>query len=358
MTLEKIAVIGAGNGGQATAVDLTTRGFGVCLYEFPDFSKRLESKLASKKIHATGFIKGEISIDRVTLDASEAADYSKTVIVAMPAYGHSRFFNVFGDLLQDDSRVYIFPGNLATLMAPMQTIRDMLRRGVKITEFNTLPYGSRIMEDGTVNVSILATLLSYAAFPAINNPVVSEEISKIYPVSRPNQDILQVSLNNPNPLIHPPGVLFNIGRIEHTNGHFYMYNEGMTDSIRRVIEAVDKERNKIGQAFGYKLIGLEEFDGMVVGGSRKSFIDCGKDSLMLGPTSRDNRYITEDVPFGLVYWSRIARRVGIEIPNVDAIITLASTICGFPFVDEGKSIEEFPGDILQIKHFLKYGTKL
>jgi phytoene dehydrogenase-like protein len=41
MMIERIAVIGAGNGGKATAVDLALQGKSVRLCEFPEFSAGL-----------------------------------------------------------------------------------------------------------------------------------------------------------------------------------------------------------------------------------------------------------------------------------------------------------------------------
>ena len=46
----------------------------------------------------------------------------------------------------------------------------------------------------------------------------------------------------------------------------------------------------------------------------------------LTPRSAQHRYVTEEIPYGLVPISEIASMLGIPTPNIDAIIALASTV--------------------------------
>ncbi|MBT3323590.1 hypothetical protein HN681_02685 [archaeon] len=354
MDLEKILIVGAGNGGQAAAVDLTSRGFKVCLYEFPEFSDKLQTKLKTQSITAEGILTGGIKIDLITTDVKKASEYSKTVLVTMPAFGHQHFISTFKDDIQEDSRVYFFPGNLSTLLT--LEMSNLTEKGISLVEFNSLPYGCRIKEDGTIKIGIKNSLMTFAAFPAIDTEKVVEEVEKLYPGQEQSLDILEVALSNPNPLIHPPGVLLNIGRIEHSDGNFYMYNEGMTPSILKIIESVDKERQKIAEELSYKLIAFSEFGGILVDGRKEHFITCGEEALMLGPCNRNNRYLTEDVPYGLVYWSEIGKKLGIETPHTDAIITMTSSICDLDFSKQRNYIRDLlPDGSREMRRFLYRG---
>jgi opine dehydrogenase len=49
----------------------------------------------------------------------------------------------------------------------------------------------------------------------------------------------------------------------------------------------------------------------------------------------DNRYLTEDVGYSLVFLTDLARRVGIETPTMEALITLASIVLARDFRAEG-----------------------
>ena len=50
----------------------------------------------------------------------------------------------------------------------------------------------------------------------------------------------------------------NAGRIERSAGDFHFYEEGVTPAVVRVIEAVDRERRRIGDALGLTLTPVAE----------------------------------------------------------------------------------------------------
>jgi opine dehydrogenase len=50
----------------------------------------------------------------------------------------------------------------------------------------------------------------------------------------------------------------------------------------------------------------------------------------------DNRYLTEDVGYGLVFLTDLARRLGLETPVMDSVVTVASTVLGRDFRAEGR----------------------
>ena len=70
----------------------------------------------------------------------------------------------------------------------------------------------------------------------------------------PAESVLQTSLQNANPIIHPAVTLSNAARIELTGGDFLFYEEGVSDSVGRLIEALDKERIAIGKELGVSIL--------------------------------------------------------------------------------------------------------
>jgi len=53
-----------------------------------------------------------------------------------------------------------------------------------------------------------------------------------------------------------------------------------------------------------------------------------------------SRYITEDVPYGLVPIAKLARKFNVATPVIDAVIQLASVINQTNYMEEGMSLEE------------------
>jgi opine dehydrogenase len=57
------------------------------------------------------------------------------------------------------------------------------------------------------------------------------------------------------------------------------------------------------------------------------------------PTALDARYLTEDVPYGLVPIAELGRLAGIPTPVAQALTVLASAALGRNFAGEGRTLE-------------------
>gem|GEM_PF-6636332 len=77
--IERIAVIGAGNGGKASAVEFTLHGKHVRLFEFPEFRANIEGLIENPILTATGAVNGEARLDMVTTDLSKAGSIQSRV---------------------------------------------------------------------------------------------------------------------------------------------------------------------------------------------------------------------------------------------------------------------------------------
>ena len=51
-------------------------------------------------------------------------------------------------------------------------------------------------------------------------------------------------------------------------------------------------------------------------------------AVIKAPTQLDYRYYNEDAGFGLVLWLDLADRLGLELPNVRAMLQIVSSIMG------------------------------
>ena len=68
MMMEKIAILGAGNGGFAFSGHLALKGFEVRLYEDPSFEKNIEEVKNKGGIEVTGAIEGFGKLALVSTD--------------------------------------------------------------------------------------------------------------------------------------------------------------------------------------------------------------------------------------------------------------------------------------------------
>ncbi|MCP4627095.1 MAG: hypothetical protein GY850_26840 [bacterium] len=80
-----------------------------------------------------------------------------------------------------------------------------------------------------------------------------------------------------------------------------------------------------------------------------------------GPDSLTNRYVTEDVPYGLVAWSSLGQAVGVATPVIDALIAIGESIMGKNCRQDGRNLEKMGlagMNLQQIKLFLETGQRV
>lgn len=210
---------------------------------------------------------------------------------------------------------------------------------IAIAETHTLHYAVRLTKPGRGRIFLKlkeANLL--AALPSRFTEEVLQLIADVYPGMEPAKNVIQTSLQNANPVIHPAVTLANAARIEGTIGDFLFYEEGVSDATGRLIESVDRERIAIGAKLGVEILSdpemgirqgykLEENYGAAYR-EAPGFLGIGAQSQL------DHRYLNEDVGYGLVFMSGLARQIGVETPTMDAIIQLASVLMGRDYAGE------------------------
>lgn len=348
----KIAVLGAGNGGRAAAADLTLAGHSVRLYQLPEFKHEIEEILKTREIKIAGVSRqGTARIDIVTTCAQEALSGAEVVLVIVPALAQEAYLKSCSPYLEDGQIVILIPGGFGSWIF-YSKLRQM-GKNIILGETSTLPYGTRIMPDGTVMVFIRSVNLPTAGIPSKNTPLVVETLKKFYPEATPAKNILDVALNNTNPCVHPVPTVLNAGRIESTDD-FYLYRDGMTDSVWKVMVALDRERIEVRKAFG-----LEEPHFPLKPDTRNVFegqfgpkaIEAGKQ--MRGPLYLKHRYITEDVPFGLVFYASMGAVAGVETPICNAIINIASHLNSTDYWTTGRNLKSLGMEGLTAQEILR-----
>ena len=164
---------------------------------------------------------------------------------------------------------------------------------------------------------------------------------------KPAKNIMQTTLQNGNPIIHPAITLCNVGLIERTNGDFYFYEDGVTPAVGRLVDAVDKERVNIARKLGVTVLPDPEL-GMLQGYQTENNYNTSYQKApgykgIKAQSSLDYRYFNEDVGYGLVFMSTLGAQIGVPAPHMDSIITLVSTIMQRDYRKERKRTMETLG---------------
>ena len=338
--------MGGGHGAHTMAADLMIKGYEVCICEFPEFKEGFALTLDRQSI---GYIdafgnQSNVKIAKATLDIAEAVKGAKYVMLAAPAVGAVKFFEAVLPYVEDGQTVVKWSGNFSALVFARILKEKGITTKVIIAESHTLPWGCRLVAPGTVQVMVWATRLLMAAFPARETDKVIDDLSKMYPVV-PGENVLASSLNNLNPVVHPIGTILNTGWIETAGKEFYLYRDGNTFSVSRCIKATFEEVSRLARSLGVSMIEYPEEDfwkksAIMSTYFRAAFDKEGMVNKISGPASLKSRYITEDLPQGLVPMVHLARQNQVATPVIDSIITLASIANQTDYLKEGLTLEQ------------------
>jgi len=386
MPVNKIAVVGAGNGGHAMAAHKTLDGFEVSLFELPRFADNIRQVLSTGQITIEWpeRKKETVKIHQVTTDIAATLKGAEIVFVVTPAFGHKTMAEVCAPHVEEGQIIVLTPGSGGSLEFARIFKAQGVDKNVLLCESCTLPYGARLAglrregsaeRPGRVLIHTEAVTLPTGVFPANRTDEAISKLQEVYPTIIPAANVLEAALNNPNPIVHPAATLLSVTRIEYSGGEFYLYREGMTPAVARVFEALERERLAILDRLGFKLhhyagldargynLGetLEECHNRILNTSMDAAFGAGSIEAgmqMKGPTSMQDRYVTEDVPYGLVLLATLGRLLDIPTPISDAIINLFGAINRADYWTEGRGVDELGlggMSVEQIKAFLRTG---
>ncbi len=337
----RVAVLGAGNGGVASAFDFAQHGHEVSLYAPPEFGANVVAVDKAGGITASGDLQGFAPIRYAGHDAAEAMAGAELVVLVGPAYGTEPLAAVAARHLTEGMAVLICPGSCAGAIAFKRAVGlELDDQRCIVGETSTLPYAVRVTEPGVVNVFLkLTTGVYLAALPRAGTDRLYGLVSDVWPAVEKAESVFQTTLQNGNPVIHPAVTLLNAGLLERTGGDFLFYEEGVTEGVGRLIEAVDKERLAIASALSVTILSDPAL-GVRQGYMREENYSTGYSTApgFLGIAAQsqlDHRYLTEDVGYSLIFLTDLAARLDVPTPIMDAVIAIASVVLARDFRGEG-----------------------
>lgn len=319
-----VAVLGAGSIGLGTAALLVKRGHRVTLA-----GRGLRS--GAGVIEGGGQVDGtyEITVSPV----AEAVQGADAVLLTVPGYAHRAVLA--------EAAPHLRPGQAVIVSSHSSLGGLWLARkvpGIRVAAWGTTIVTGRRTAPLAANVTNIRARVDVAALPAAWGPealLLSQTLFGDHFVLR--DDLVAISLSNLNPQNHLAMALCNLTRIERAEdwGNYW----AVTPAVGRLMEALDAERLAVAAAYGVQVRTIFEHFRLsfaVDGGSVAEMCATihARGDAPLGPKSLDTRYITEDVPFGLVATEALARAGGIAVPLHTGGIDLCGAALGRDFRQE------------------------
>ncbi len=347
-----VAVLGAGNGGKAMAADLTLRGFAVRLYDrFPEAVSDVQSR-GGIYLHGSS-LSGFATIPTATSNLGEAVSGAEVVVVVVPAYAHEFLIAELIPLLSDGQTILFTPGYLGSTL--LRHRAQQLRPNLKfvVGETCSLPYACRLIGPAEVGLRGVKLALDLAAYPASDNAAALATLSPLFPILELSANVLEVALGNPNPVSHVPTCLLNYGRMEAPRSTaWHDFEEWVTPAIHKMQGRLDQER--LAVIAGLKLHGTDSdaWSLRAYGGKPKDSLTT-KGEIPANAMAVPERYITEDVPMGLVPLEALGRLAGVPTPVASLMISLASQLHDKDYRQIGRHLGVLGWDGLTAEQILK-----
>ena len=168
--------------------------------------------------------------------------------------------------------------------------------------------------------------------------------------------VVEAALHNPNLIVHTVGSVMSIPRIEKSHGDFCLYHEAYSrdnPATWRILEALDSEKMDVLEKLGFPRMRYVDAckyrnsldDNM---DAKEVFLDYAEmDTRAKGPTQVDSRYISEDVPQGLVMLEALGFELGVNTPIATGLIEIASAALGRDLRAEGRTPEKLGRENIQ-----------
>jgi opine dehydrogenase len=338
---KKIAIVGAGNLGQAMASHLALQGHQVSIYNRSP--ERIDEIRQRGGILAEGLVEGLAKLETASPDISEVIPGRDLVVVTVPASSHRKVAVLCAPHLEDGQAVALHPGHTFGAIDFFNAlVQEGVEKDLTFAEIQTSLLTSRLTGPAQVNVSALKNALPIAVFPAEHGFERVKVLFEEYPSCIKAPNVLKTSLDNLNAPVHIPVTMLNLGRIDRGDDFLY-YWEGFTPAVSKLVEAVDAERCELARALGVTPITVHEFFS-------KAYTTTGEELWqkvqsneayreISAPKSTNTRLIFEDLPTGLVPFSSLGQELSIPTPACDSLIEIASAIFDDDFRKDGRTLE-------------------
>lgn len=344
----RVAILGAGSIAYGCAAYLCNEGHEPVLWS--PSGGRAKALAAGKPLTATGALEGQFH-PAVAATCAEALAGAGAVLLALPVNGHRMAMDAAAPHLKPDQTVLIsshgsFSGlYLAKLLAARGTNLPIVVWGTTVT-------AGRQTGDDSVNVAVIRAKVDAAVMPASQTEAALGVCRALFGdrfVEKP--DMIAVALSNLNPQNHMGIALCNFTRME--KAEKWGQNDNTTESVGRLLEALDAERLAIAAKLGYKVRTIREHFHLSfhvepgpVGEMSRKLHERGGGGF--GPTTIDTRYVLEDVPYGLQTTVVLGRLSGVGAPLHEAGIRIFSALYGRDLGAENDLLPELGLEALEI----------
>ena len=349
----RVAILGAGAIAYGGAAFLCNEGHDPVLWS--PSGKRTAELAGGSQLIATGALQGRFR-PRVAITCKEAIRDADVVMIALPANGHRRVFEEAAPHLAD-GQIVLISSHCSFGALYLAKLLAARRVHVPIVAWSTTVTTGRQKNGTEVHVGNVRKKVDVSVLP-VSAMAKGLQVCRALFGDRFNErpDMLAISLSNLNPQNHMGIALCNLTRME--LGEAWSQSGNTTDAVGRLLEALDAERLSVAQAFGHTVRTIKDHFVLSfnttpgpVGEMARQMVARGDGTT--GPTTLDTRYVTEDVPFGLLPTVLLGQLVGKPATLHDAGVKIFSALYGRDFAAENDLLPELKLESMKVADLIE-----
>lgn len=321
MVSVRFAVIGMGKTGHVMAAYLKNQGHDILCW---DRSKEKVDTINRRGISITGELEGAFAVNATT-NIREAIKGREAIIIMTVANGHKPVAELLSGALEEGQRIIIFNGNWGAVEFYQVLGEEAKKKNVIISETGGMLFIAKLEEISRCCVLAIKSSITLGTIPSHRVDFLISELKNVFPQFVAAENVIETSLNSANPIMHAPVAFFNITRIDNQEDYGF-YDEGATKTVFQYISKADKERVSVAKSMGVKEESCLDIINSYWIKEYDTLYDAIKnnDSYMKlkGPVTFNNRFITEDVPYGIAPIVRLGEKYGVDTTYLKSMLAM------------------------------------
>jgi NAD/NADP octopine/nopaline dehydrogenase, alpha-helical domain len=364
-----LTICGGGNAGHALATVASQNFDGDIdwLVGSKEKADLLNRGVSPGGLRSTGAITAEAGrLRTISADPAEVIPDADMVLIVVPAFVHAAVLDRVGPHVGDETPIGCLPtrGGFEFQAAQLTPKAGGRRRG--IFGLQTLPWSTRVVTPGeVVNIGAVKAEVVLASLPAGDGAGIAARLSRILGMRVvAADDFLSLTLGNPGQFIHP-GLMY--GHFRSWRGEEFeedgipMFYAEATDAMGDVVERLSRDAIAVARAIEAQSGGAVSLPNVIsvhdwlkatyshVTDDLSTVATCfrtGPIQARKAPVTEVRpgtfvpdfgyRYLTEDVPYGLVATRALAELAGVATPTIDEVIVWAQSAMQKVYLENGK----------------------
>lgn len=339
---QNITLIGGGSTGHAGAAYFTLKGFQVTLHDDERFQKRFDAIEEAGGILLRGKERGFAKVHKVTTDPKEAVENADLIIISVVAQRHEEIARRIAPFVRDGQHILISPGNLGSFVFRKVFEECSVSADITLSELEGNLFPARLTGAAEATVGMPFRAKSFAALPASDNQKVIDAYAGCIEM-QPCENVFDCAINSNNFVTHLGATLLSACLIDQKGEAFNLFMDGLTPSSILLAEVASAERRAIIEKMGY----TEHSDPMV---HMNRLLDPENNPqldvflTLDGPYEVQHRYLTEDALCAGAFAVSVARRLGVPVPLLEALVVMSGKLNHLDYMEIGRTLENLGYD--------------